>query len=776
LSDDRLTLGHRATVFLHLRHLHLKLTSLPPEIGQLTTLTALYLHGNQLASLPPEIGQLTTLTTLDLQGNQLASLPPEIGQLTTLTELYLQGNEKLAIPKTVLGFDYAAVKVDGVDATDPRVILDFYFSRTSGGEAPLQELRLLLVGRGRVGKTTVLKALRDEQPDAQEPETPGICVCPLPVRGAKGEATANAWDFGGQEFLHGTHQIFLADRCLYLLVLSGRESNWETESDYWLRFIESFGGDSPVIVVLTKFDEHPFSVDRHRLQERCPQISGFVECDSFTGRGIDDLRRVIAETVDQMDDVWLPIPTAWRRVKQNLEATAESFLEYREYQSLCLATGVDDARKQDSLAQTLHRLGVALNFRDHPRLRDTSVLKPEWVTEAVYGLIRYVQQRESNGVMPLAWMADALPSDRYPEEKHAYVLSLMERFEVAFQLEGTDTWLIPELLNEVQPTSFEEFRGPDAKRLRFHYPDALPPGLLPRLIVRTHELSNAQPEWRWRSGVVLRWGDSSALVRLNRNERRTEVEVIGGDRESQLALFDLIRAHLTVLHGKVRVDEQLELADRSNTWVGAQKLRLMEASGIDQTIEETREHELANVVVAETLDGVESREARSAGQDSAPRRMRLFVSYAHADEKLIKPLSTHLTILGRRGYIQAWQDTMLIAGEEWEERIFEELDRADIVLLLYSTASRASGFIQEKEAPRAVERARSGAKPCTLITVPLNRNDWDKSVALEHDLVTYQAATFNNRPISKFKPQSDGWLEVERAIREAVKSRRSSVV
>ncbi len=60
--------------------------------------------------------------------------------------------------------------------------------------------------------------------------------------------------------------------------------------------------------------------------------------------------------------------------------------------------------------------------------------------------------------------------------------------------------MIPEVLPEVQPAAFEEFRGAGVKRLRFSYPEALPPGLLPRLIVRTHEMSEGHAEWRWRSG------------------------------------------------------------------------------------------------------------------------------------------------------------------------------------------------------------------------------------------------------------------------------------
>ena len=89
----------------------LGLTRLPPEIGQLTTLTKLDLSNaksviealfdgfdhlgatsrprnyNQLCALPPEIGRLSALTELDLSKNLLSALPPEIGQLTGLTKL-----------------------------------------------------------------------------------------------------------------------------------------------------------------------------------------------------------------------------------------------------------------------------------------------------------------------------------------------------------------------------------------------------------------------------------------------------------------------------------------------------------------------------------------------------------------------------------------------------------------------------------------------------------------------------------------------------------------
>jgi GTPase SAR1 family protein len=74
------------------------------------------------------------------------------------------------------------------------------------------------------------------------------------------------WDFGGQEIMHATHQFFLSKRSLYILVLDGRR---DEKTEYWLKHIESFGGDSPILVVLNKIDENPsFEVNRRFLQVR----------------------------------------------------------------------------------------------------------------------------------------------------------------------------------------------------------------------------------------------------------------------------------------------------------------------------------------------------------------------------------------------------------------------------------------------------------------------------------------------------------------------------
>src|SRR5687768_17487082 len=50
----------------------LGLTELPPEIGNLVNLQALYAGGNDISTLPVEITHLSNLQVLDLSDNQLS--------------------------------------------------------------------------------------------------------------------------------------------------------------------------------------------------------------------------------------------------------------------------------------------------------------------------------------------------------------------------------------------------------------------------------------------------------------------------------------------------------------------------------------------------------------------------------------------------------------------------------------------------------------------------------------------------------------------------------
>ena len=135
------------------------------------------------------------------------------------------------------------------------------------------------MGRGGVGKTSLVNRLVHDTFVRNSAKTEGIQITQWPVTVGGETVRLYVWDFGGQEIMHATHQFFLTERSLYLIVLSGREGSEDEDAEYWLKMAASFGGESPVIVALNKMNEHRFDVNRRALQQKYPNIRGFVATD-----------------------------------------------------------------------------------------------------------------------------------------------------------------------------------------------------------------------------------------------------------------------------------------------------------------------------------------------------------------------------------------------------------------------------------------------------------------------------------------------------------------
>jgi tetratricopeptide (TPR) repeat protein len=98
----------------------------------------------------------------------------------------------------------------------------------------------------------------------------------------------------------------------------------------------------------------------------------------------------------------------------------------------------------------------------------------------------------------------------------------------------------------------------------------------------------------------------------------------------------------------------------------------------------------------------------------------LFYSYSHRDEGLRVRLEKHLSILRRSGLLRDWHDRRIGAGREWEGKIDEELERADIILLLVSADFIDSDYCWDVEMKRALARHEAGeARVIPIILKPV---------------------------------------------------------
>ena len=281
-----------------LQELHLAynlLTELPESIGQLTQLRHLDLSGNELTTLPESIGQLTQLQELGLSRNQLDSLPESLRKLRSLKRLWLRGNDKLDLPWEVVD-----------KFRRPTKILEYYF-RVRIDRRPLNEAKLILVGRGAAGKTSIVNRLAYDRFDPNQRKTEGIQITgwKLLLTGNE-DMRLNVWDFGGQEIMPRDPSVFPYPAQSLPAGAQWPRRKRRCRCGVWLRIIESFGSDSPVIVVLNKIKEHPFDVNRRGLQQKFPAIRDFVETDCEDATGVKELHKAIERETDRLEH--LPMP------------------------------------------------------------------------------------------------------------------------------------------------------------------------------------------------------------------------------------------------------------------------------------------------------------------------------------------------------------------------------------------------------------------------------------------------------------------------------------
>jgi internalin A len=640
----------------------IQITEIPQAVGQLTNLTELYLAGNQISEIPAVITQLKNLTLLNLSHNQIRKIPQVIGQLTNLTRLSLGNNQISEVPAVIeqltnltrLELDRNKIEElpDWLEALPNITRLDLrrnplpispevlgpvdlseepgsikeifnYLRRMKSGEVlPLNEAKLLLVGQGSVGKTSLIERLLHNTYNPTQPQTDGLEVKTWDIRVNSKDVRLNVWDFGGQEIYHATHQFFLTKRSLYLLVCNCRTSEEENRIEYWLKLIESFGGDSPVIIVGNKRDEQPLDLNRKALRDKYHNIKAILETSCQTSDGIEALRQEIINQVAQLKEVYDLLPLSWFEVKESLKHLDKDCISYDQYIDICTDHTITSNTDQKQLIGLLHNLGLVLNFNDHPILQSTNVLKPQWVTEGIYALLSDEPLRtDQRGILTHTDLSRILNPQRYPAHRHHFLTELMKEFELCFQLANSPTlptFLIPGLLPKEEPP--DTTLADDTLEFQYHYP-ILPDSIISRFIVLMHEKIHNQTYWR--SGVMLfhtEGKETCNIARIKTDPADAKIFIsINGRETTRRSFLAMIRDVFNKIHnsfGNLGVTEWVPVpAHPDHPPLDYQELLGLEEMGI-------REHPIGKlkikVNIRQLLDGyeaIESRQRKRMGEE-----------------------------------------------------------------------------------------------------------------------------------------------------------------
>jgi internalin A len=540
------------------------LNILPESIGQLTNLTSLYLWNNQLNILPESIIQLANLTFLDICNNQLDALPESIGKLANLTFLNICSNQLDALPESIGKLaNLKKLIIDGnpLIKIPPEIVekgglavRDYYRQRLEENTDYIYEAKLLIIGEGGAGKTSLANKLIDstyklklEGCNNPEKSTEGIDVLRFDFPHSSGnDFRINIWDFGGQEIYHATHQFFLTKRSLYLLVADTRQDN--TDFNYWLEVVELLSQASPALIVKNEKQDRPCQVNENQLRGRFPNLEKVLPTNLSDNRGLPDIIAAIQHHISQLPHIGQPLPKTWVRVRAALEADTRNYITQLEFLDLCNTHGFKRNEDALQLSGYLHDLGVCLHFQDDPILKNIVILKPEWGTAAVYKVLDTKQVNQNFGCFTQADLTEIWLEEQYTQMRDE-LLQLMKNFKLCYEIPNRPkNYIAPQLLSSNQP----EYNWDDTENLilRYHY-EFMPKGMLTRFSVEMHRLIDS--DLIWKDGVILANNNARAEVIEAYYKKEIRIRISGKFKKS---LLEKIRHEFDNIHASYNKPEE----------------------------------------------------------------------------------------------------------------------------------------------------------------------------------------------------------------------------
>ena len=686
--------------------------------------------GKPIDSLPAEIGQLSNLTSLNLSSNQLNSLPPEI-------QKYSEDPEQ------------AAVEL-------PR----YYRQILEQDTGLLYEAKLLILGEGGAGKTSLAKKVENENYEliTSEKSTEGINIIrwKFPLKDNQ-TFTVNIWDFGGQEIYHATHQFFLTKRSLYVLVADSRKE--DTDFFYWLNVVNLLSEGSPILIVKNEKQDRQRELNERQLRGEFLNLKEVLATNLECNRGLANIKQAIEGYISKLPHVGIELPKTWVNVRKALEDNSHDYITLGEYLKLCEEN--EFTRLEDSLQLSgyLHDLGVCLHFQEDDLLRKTVILNPTWGTDAVYKVLDNERVIQNLGRFNREDLATIWHEAKYAAMRPE-LLRLMMNFKLCYEISSSpNSYIAPQLLS-VNPPDYEDLDASNILLLRYDY-EFMPKGILTRFIVEMHRWIE-QENRVWKTGVVLRRDGARAEVIELYHRKQIHIRVCGERRRD---LLTIIRNELDKIHTSY---ERLQW----NTLVPCNCKTCKDKTEPHFYRFKDLEHRLANqkqtvecnnppfldVNVSGLIDDI-THSPMSQNSSQTGSRDQVFISYSHQDRELFDELKIWLKPLERSGKLKVWDDTQILPGDPWRQEIQTALASAKVALLLVSPNFIASDFIYKNELPPLLNAAENeGLK---VFWIPISYSPYEDT-----GFEKYQAAHSPQAPLDTLdKPmRNKAWSEIYKKI------------
>jgi internalin A len=779
-------------------------------IASLTQLTSLALSNNSIGDAGVKaIASLTQLTSLNLAHTKVADLTP-LASLSMLWRLEISGTKVedlsplIQILEQGVQVEWAlalwtgqpGVFVEGCPLTHPRpeviqqgheAVLNYFREVKAQGVDRLFEAKLLIVGEGGAGKTSLLRRLyRPEQPlPTEEETTKGIDIYQHPFPLSNGRSfRLNVWDFGGQQIYHATHQFFLTRSSLYILLDDTRKDHKSANDEgfkYWLEVIELLSDRSPVLIFQNEKGGRSKIIDEAGIKGRFPNVKEVYRGDLEKPNAAAGLSNAIEFYVQRLPHIGEEVPAKWVAIRAAVEEQAqkEPYISQQDYFDIYQEHLDFDRIKALHLSRYLHDLGVFLHFQDDRLLGRTVILQNRWATEAVFTILDDEKVKGQQGRFTLADCERLWASSAYADV-HLELLALMEKFELCYVLadKTPQTWLAPQLLSPSRPERLENWAKSGDLVLSYRY-EFLPKGLISRLIVRMNRFVQ-HPEMAWVTGVLFEREGTELLAQVTQRGNEVVLSARGPENKGLLSVItsdlDALNSSYVGLKDKVGkwipcVCERCRVSDSPEFF---EQQRLLKRKGDNKLVVECPAS-YADVSVLELLDGLKiehppwMHEQREEGPTHRQRTIKIFL----ASSEELKDDRDAFDLYFRQQNDRFRQQGLYLEIVRWENfldamaerRLQDEYNQAvcacDIFVSLFMTKT---GRFTEEEFDVAHRSFKDKRKP--LIYTFFKNANISTSTAKRDDLQSLWAFQDKLKKLGHFYTQYDHTEHLKRQFRD----------
>ena len=527
-------------------------------LSYLKDLQYLDISFTQVSDLRP-ISNLKNIKRIDLRGSMVRDLSPLLPMIKKGINVVWKEQGSLGNNEICLFNNPLVNPPIEIVRAGSKAILSFFNEIDFSDSYYIYEAKLIIIGEAGAGKTSLALKLINPHQLLNTTTTEGIEIHNLEFDcGKETPFRINLWDFGGQEIYHMTHQFFLTKRSLYVLVTDGRNEN--TDFNYWLRTVETYSDNSPLIILENIKEGRKQEIDQRGLAGRFVNLINPIYYVDLKNDN-KELKRITEEIhnqIQKLDHIGSELPRSWVVIRNNLETRKKEdpYISLRDFYKICKKGGIYERKRAKLLSQYLHDLGSILHFQDDIILQTTLFLRNSWVTTGVYRLLDSTEIKQKNGHFTLSDI-DKIWNDEDYEGMQGHLIALMKKFELCYEVKDSlnpKMFIAPQLLQIEQPSY--EWSNKNNLELRYEY-EFMPKGILGRFIVRKHRLIEDIKSKAWRSGVVLKKGYTKAEVTETYGKSLIRVRVEGEDPRE---LMTIIREEFDAIHAsfpKLKVDSMI---------------------------------------------------------------------------------------------------------------------------------------------------------------------------------------------------------------------------